>query len=272
MRGVLAVPESADDGTIVHWSACDGQAGTALTSCASFTDGAGTSSACSYNLAGVLSTKQKDCSTSWKNLHSCSRLGVSVLQESINLCILFTLTHRSNALHNDSIATLQPQVISSHLSHKRCVHNFLSHCVALARYTCTDAHNDTQESLLASASQPSNHPQTSFVSNTPIAAQCLPLPPNALLLSHPVFAHWSAAAAATLFGCVLAAGRGAVFAATCAPAERAAGFAFATRGAAPLYVVPFVLGSQLDCYETQWELARRGTRRTDLSHSAVDLG
>mmetsp|Transcript_34896 Transcript_34896/g.73387 ORF Transcript_34896/g.73387 Transcript_34896/m.73387 type:complete len:121 (-) Transcript_34896:620-982(-) len=92
------------------------------------------------------------------------------------------------------------------------------------------------------------------------------------LQTDPVFAHWSAAAAATLFGCVLAAGRGAVFAATCAPAERAAGFAFATRGAAPLYVVPFVLGSQLDCYETQWELARRGTRRTDLSHSAVDLG
>jgi hypothetical protein len=88
----------------------------------------------------------------------------------------------------------------------------------------------------------------------------------------PVYAHWSAAAAAVCAGVAMAMARGAVAAAMLPRAEQLPVFAAVTRGAAPLYCVPFVLGTQLDCWETS--ARRRGERRRALehTHSSVDLG
>lgn len=78
---------------------------------------------------------------------------------------------------------------------------------------------------------------------------------------HPTFA----------FGSLLGAGRAVFFAMTCPPAERAAGFAFAFRGAAPMYIIPFVIGAQWDLLEASW--ARRGQRRRSIEpHAAGHLG
>ena len=95
---------------------------------------------------------------------------------------------------------------------------------------------------------------------------------HAEALEHqPVLAHWTAAGFATLFGCVLAAGRGAFVAVTQPAGLRWAAFANVSRSVAPLYIIPFVLGSQLDCYEQTW--ARRGHQSTGTwSGAAADLG
>ena len=88
---------------------------------------------------------------------------------------------------------------------------------------------------------------------------------------HPRFAHGSAAVVATAFGSLLGAGRAVFFAMTCPLAERAAGFAFAFRGAAPMYIIPFVIGAQWDLLEASW--ARRGQRRRSIEpHAAGHLG
>ena len=95
---------------------------------------------------------------------------------------------------------------------------------------------------------------------------------HAANLEHsPVLAHWTAAGVATIFGCFLAAGRGVFVAATQPSGLRWASFAQVSRSVAPLYVIPFVLGSQLDCYEATWE--RQGRQRTgSWSGAAADLG
>lgn len=54
-----------------------------------------------------------------------------------------------------------------------------------------------------------------------------------------------------------------------AQAERLAGFRTVTRSAAPLYIIPLVLGSQLDCYEAIYR--RRSEKRWRHTHDAVHL-
>ena len=87
----------------------------------------------------------------------------------------------------------------------------------------------------------------------------------------PVMAHWTAAGLATSLGCVLAAGRGAFVAFLHPPGNRLTTFIRASRSIAPLYIIPFVLGAQLDCYEASWE--RQGRKRTgEWSGAAASLG
>lgn len=69
----------------------------------------------------------------------------------------------------------------------------------------------------------------------------------------PVLAHYEAAMVSTLVGCAFAVARGIVVASMQPPGQRLKVLPLATRGIAPLYIVPFVLGSQLDCYMASWE-------------------
>ena len=90
----------------------------------------------------------------------------------------------------------------------------------------------------------------------------------------PLFAHYSAAAAAVLAGVVFGLARGASTALLSAKGSRLAGFILATKTATPLYVTPFVLGTQLDCWSTvsEREAKRRGDvppeRWGDFAHDA----
>lgn len=89
----------------------------------------------------------------------------------------------------------------------------------------------------------------------------------------PVYAHYSVAALALGLGLVMGSARGAVFAISCPPGDRLRGFLFATRSTVPLYAIPFVIGTQLDCFEAT--MRRRGRGRpsvSDFSSGAADLG
>lgn len=93
-----------------------------------------------------------------------------------------------------------------------------------------------------------------------------------MLTHNPVQAHWNAAAVATAGGALLSVCRGAAAALTNPAGQRLRVFAFVTQGVAPLYIIPFVLGSQVDCYETVWE--RQHGRRKPIAElgGAADLG
>ena len=120
---------------------------------------------------------------------------------------------------------------------------------------------------------------------------------HAYNLQHsPALAHWTAAGVSTALGCVLAAGRGAFVALTQPPVRvrrqkcsslhallsaecnpfsfsqglRWSAFISVSRSAAPLYIIPFVLGSQVDCFEASWE--RQGHKPREWSGAAADLG
>lgn len=96
---------------------------------------------------------------------------------------------------------------------------------------------------------------------------------HAHYLEHsPVVAHWTAAGVSTCLGCVLAAGRGLFVAATVERAVRWTTFASVSRSVAPLYIIPFVLGSQLDCYEASWRIAGHKRDTSSWSGAAADLG
>ena len=90
----------------------------------------------------------------------------------------------------------------------------------------------------------------------------------------PLFAHYSSAAAAVLAGVAFGLARGASTALLSAPGSRLTGFILATKTATPLYVTPFVLGTQLDCWSTvsEREAKRRGDmppeRWGDFAHDA----
>ena len=90
----------------------------------------------------------------------------------------------------------------------------------------------------------------------------------------PLFAHYSSAAAAVLAGVVFGLARGASTALLSAKGSRLTGFILATKTATPLYVTPFVLGTQLDCWSTvsEREAKRRGDmppeRWGDFAHDA----
>ena len=89
------------------------------------------------------------------------------------------------------------------------------------------------------------------------------------LETSPVMAHWTAAGVSTMIGCTLASVRGIFVASTQPHGVRLETFLRVSRGVAPLYIIPFVLGSQLDCYEVSW--AREGRRRAELG-GVADLG
>ena len=90
-------------------------------------------------------------------------------------------------------------------------------------------------------------------------------------LTHdPARAHWNAALAGTAVGLLMSGARGAVTALMQPSPLRWQCFFLVSRGVAPLYVIPFVLGTQLDCYQTCWE--RRGVARPPMSHVASELG
>ena len=91
------------------------------------------------------------------------------------------------------------------------------------------------------------------------------------LTHNPVVAHWNAAACATGLGCFMALARGAVVAIMQPRGLRLSAFLGVSRAAAPFYVVPFVLGTQLDCYWSQWESRGLG-HRSSYSSDASDLG
>ena len=91
------------------------------------------------------------------------------------------------------------------------------------------------------------------------------------LETQPAFAHWVSAGVSTALGCVLAAGRGAFVAATQPAGLRLSTFVVVSRSVAPLYIIPFVLGGQLDCYETTWEREGRA-REGSWSGAAAELG
>ena len=90
----------------------------------------------------------------------------------------------------------------------------------------------------------------------------------------PLFAHYSSAATAVVAGVVFGLARGASTALLSAPGSRLTGFILATKTATPLYVTPFVLGTQLDCWSTvsEREAKRRGDmppeRWGDFAHDA----
>ena len=91
----------------------------------------------------------------------------------------------------------------------------------------------------------------------------------------PVYAHWSSAGFAIAAGVAMGAARGAVTALMSPPAHRLEVFMFVTRGAAPLYVIPFMLGMQWDCYRTTWSRKNRGLQLDDGLDSvsgAADIG
>ena len=87
---------------------------------------------------------------------------------------------------------------------------------------------------------------------------------------NPVLAHYEAAAASTAFGCVMAVARGAFVSLTQPPGQRLLAFRLATKAVAPLYIIPFVLGGQFDCYRFQW--SRRSGYEPTTSHEASHLG
>ena len=93
----------------------------------------------------------------------------------------------------------------------------------------------------------------------------------------PWYAHWSSAALSVATGICLGMARGAVFAATCPPTQRLRGFMLASGAASPLYIVPFVIGSQWDCWEAITERSNRREGRGDddrplhTTHGAVDM-
>lgn len=92
------------------------------------------------------------------------------------------------------------------------------------------------------------------------------------LETSPVLAHWEAGGIATVMGCCLAAVRG-MFVATTQPAgHRLTAFLSVSRAAAPLYIIPFVLGSQLDCYEASWSRDKRKGPETWSGGGVTDLG
>ena len=90
----------------------------------------------------------------------------------------------------------------------------------------------------------------------------------------PVQAHWEAAAVMGSLGGLMALARGAVVAMMepGPPAKRLLTFAIATRAIAPLYIIPFVLGSQLDCYQAIASLRSAEYRPPAMSHDAAHLG
>ena len=88
---------------------------------------------------------------------------------------------------------------------------------------------------------------------------------------NPVLAHYEAAVASTAVGCVLAVARGAFVSLTQPPGQRLLGFRLATQAVAPLYIIPFVLGSQFDCYRFQWS-QKNGYYEPPVSHEASHLG
>ena len=90
------------------------------------------------------------------------------------------------------------------------------------------------------------------------------------LENNPVAAHWAAAGVSTAIGCFMATVRGLCVAVMQPPGARLQTWAGVTRSVAPLYIIPFVLGSQLDCYEASWE--RQGRERSSWSGAAADLG
>ena len=92
------------------------------------------------------------------------------------------------------------------------------------------------------------------------------------LQHNPVQAHWNAGGCATVLGCVLAAVRGFSVAVTQPAGHRVAAFIGVSRAAAPLYIIPFVLGSQLDCYEATWARERQQRSTVWAGTSAADLG
>uniref|UniRef100_A0A6U4G5L2 Uncharacterized protein n=1 Tax=Phaeomonas parva TaxID=124430 RepID=A0A6U4G5L2_9STRA len=92
----------------------------------------------------------------------------------------------------------------------------------------------------------------------------------------PARAHVNAACASLIFGLGLGVGRGTVFAMTVPGPQRLRGFFFAAKSTAPLYCIPFLLGSQYDCWRTRVERQerRRGTyvpSRDFGQHDAADL-
>jgi len=94
------------------------------------------------------------------------------------------------------------------------------------------------------------------------------------LLTHdPARAHWNAAVVAMSFGSLLSIARGSVAAFTNPPGQRWAIFIFVTRGVAPLYIVPFVMGTQWDCYQAAWAKRSPNARpHTATLGGAEDLG
>jgi hypothetical protein len=86
----------------------------------------------------------------------------------------------------------------------------------------------------------------------------------------PTAAHWNAAAAATFLGLALTAVRSSIVAFMSPPSVRLRVFGAMFRSVAPLYCIPFTLGSQYDCYRAVWE--RRGAPAAPVSHHAADLG
>ena len=91
----------------------------------------------------------------------------------------------------------------------------------------------------------------------------------------PVYAHWSSAGFMIAVGMGFALARGLVVAATQPAPHRWQAFAFAARGVAPLYVVPFVLGAQYDCYRVAHERRHRSIDHgggLDVTTGAADLG
>lgn len=94
-----------------------------------------------------------------------------------------------------------------------------------------------------------------------------------LLQSDPARAHWNAAAVATTVGLGFSMARGSVAALLSPPGQRLAAFYYVSRGVSPLYVIPFVLATQVDCYAATW--ANRGAPRPPSEAGlggAADLG
>lgn len=69
---------------------------------------------------------------------------------------------------------------------------------------------------------------------------------------NPTRAHWNAALVSTGLGVLLATLRGGFVALTTPAGARAITFVKVSQGIIPLYVIPFVLGSQWDCYAASW--------------------
>jgi len=92
------------------------------------------------------------------------------------------------------------------------------------------------------------------------------------LQNNPVQAHWYAGGCATVLGCALAAVRGLSVAVTQQKGLRMAAFIGVSRAAAPLYIIPFVLGSQLDCYEATWAREKAEKSRVWAGGGVADLG
>lgn len=84
---------------------------------------------------------------------------------------------------------------------------------------------------------------------------------------HPTRAHWNAALVSTGLGVFLAGARGGFAALTTPAGSRAITFIKVTYAVIPLYVIPFVLGSQWDCYAASWrhnDTAKRHSSGADV--------